>query len=152
MRARSSTVLHRTLLCLAIAVALACSTWVLGGGQSYVREYRNAKFKDLNPAMTEGAQVARLWGDPDTAPSAVLFKMKKGVTPPHTHTSDYHLVVLQGAMKHWVEGESESKAPELGRGGYWFIRGGTVHADACLTDECVAFIKWEGPRDAKIAR
>jgi len=132
-------------------VTCALATLVLASGQSYVRSYRDAKFRDLNPAMTEGAQVAPLWGDPAIGPSAVLFKMKRGATPFHTHSSAYHLAVIEGAMKHWVEGESEAKAPELGAGGYWYIRGGQVHADSCLSDECVAFIKWEGKRDAKVA-
>jgi hypothetical protein len=27
-----------------------------------------------------------------------------------------------------------------------------AHADSCLTDECVVFVKWEGKRDAKLAK
>jgi quercetin dioxygenase-like cupin family protein len=153
MKLRRTSPADRRLLCAGTtAAALAWATWALATGQSYVREYSDAKFKDLNPAMTAGAQVAPLWGDPAAGPSAVLFKMKRGTTPLHTHSSDYHLVVLEGVMKHWVEGEMEGNAPQLERGSYWFIRGGQVHADSCLTDECVAFIKWEGKRDARLAK
>jgi quercetin dioxygenase-like cupin family protein len=132
-----------------------CVVSILGGpssagDSSYVRVYRDAKFRPLNPPMSTGAAVAPLWGDPATGPSAVLFKMSKGATPLHVHSADYHLVVIEGVMKHWVKGESEAKAPELGPGSYWHIRGNVVHADSCLTDECVAFIKYEGARDGKI--
>jgi len=118
---------------------------------SYVRRFEDADFRDLNPAMSPGAQAAVLWGDPKTGPSAVLFKMRRGATPLHTHTSTYHLVVVQGVMKHWVKGESEREAPSLNPGSYWFIEGGRPHADACLSEECIAFIRWDGRRDGHLA-
>ena len=120
------------------------------GGDSYVRPFEGAEFHALNPAMSPGAQMAVLWGDPKTGPSAVLFKMGRGATPLHTHSSTYHLVVIQGTMKHWTRGESEEAAPSLGPGGYWYIEGGRAHADSCLSEECVAFIRWDGKRDGKL--
>jgi len=123
---------------------------IANDAKSYVRSYRDVKFQPLNPPMSAGAAAAVLWGDAKTGPSALLFKMKKGATPLHIHSSSYHLAVIEGVMKHWVKGESEAAAPELGPGSYWYIEGNVVHADSCLTDECVAFIKYEGPRDGKI--
>lgn len=134
----------------ALAAAFALIAPSLAGNASYVRPYRDAQFRPLNPPMSAGAAAAALWGDPATGPSALLFKMSKGATPLHIHSSDYHLVVIEGVMKHWVKGESEADAPELAPGSYWHIRGNVVHADSCLTDECVAFIKYEGKRDGKI--
>ena len=119
---------------------------------SYVRRFEDADFRDLNPAMSPGAQAAVLWGDPKTGPSAVLFKMGRGATPLHTHTSTYHLVVVQGMMKHWVQGESEKAAPSLGPGSYWYIEGGRPHADSCLSEECIAFIRWDGRRDGHLLK
>ena len=40
------------------------------GGDSYVRPFEGAEFHALNPAMSPGAQMAVLWGDPKTGPSA----------------------------------------------------------------------------------
>lgn len=117
---------------------------------SYVKRFEDAEFRALNPAMSPGAQAAVLWGDPATGPSSVLFKMGRGATPLHTHTSTYHLVILHGTMKHWVRGESEKEAPALGPGSFWYIEGGRPHADSCLSDECVAFIRWDGKRDGKL--
>lgn len=139
----------RILTALCIASVLATCSF-LARDASYVRSYRDVKFKPLIPPMSPGAEAAALWGDPKTGPSALLFKMGKGATPLHIHSSSYHLAVIEGVMKHWVKGESEAKAPELGPGSYWYIAGNVVHADSCLTDQCVAFIKYEGKRDGKI--
>lgn len=32
------------------------------------------------------------------------------------HSSDYHLAVLEGEMKHWPRGDQEAEAPVLGPG------------------------------------
>jgi len=134
----------------ALCAVCATATPLLAGEASFVKDYRDAKFRPLNSPMSAGAEVAVLWGDPNTGPSAVLFKMRKGATPLHTHSSDYHLAVIEGVMKHWVKGESEAAARELGPGSYWHIGGNVIHADSCLTDHCVAFIKWDGKRDGRI--
>jgi len=130
--------------------AVLAATPLAAEEPGYVRDYGDAQFRPLNPAMSPGAQVAVLWGDPDTGPSAVLFKMGKGATPLHTHSSTYHLTVIEGTMKHWTAGESEAQARALGPGGYWRIEGGRPHADSCLSEQCVAFIKWDGRRDGKL--
>jgi hypothetical protein len=38
-------------------------------------------------------------------------------------------------------------AGALKPGSYWYQPGGALHGDACLSDECVIFLSWEGPRD-----
>jgi quercetin dioxygenase-like cupin family protein len=113
--------------------------------------FQDAKFVPIDPANPDAAQIAVLWGDPATGPSAMLLKMKKGGGALHTHTSDYHLTLIQGTMKHWLKGEQEADAKPLGPGSYWFQPGNQAHGNSCLADECVMFIKWEGKRDAKLA-
>jgi quercetin dioxygenase-like cupin family protein len=80
----------------------------------------------------------------------MLVKFNKGVGRPHYHSSDYHLSLLQGTMKHWAEGEREEDAQPLGPGSYWFQPGNQVHTDACLTDECLMFVYWPDKRDTKL--
>lgn len=116
-----------------------------------VTPFQDAKFTPIDPARPDGPQLAVLWGDPEKGPSAMLLKLKKGASRLHIHTSDYHLTLLQGTMKHWAEGEQEAEAKPLGPGSYWFQPGGQAHGDSCLTDECVMFVKWEGKRDGKLA-
>ena len=117
---------------------------------SYVRRFEDVEFRPLNPPMSPGAAAARLYGDPTAGPHAVLFKMGRGATPLHYHSSTYELVVIQGIMKHWGRGEREQDAQPLGPGSYWHIDGGKAHADSCLSDECIAFIHWDGKRDGHL--
>lgn len=104
-------------------------------------------FVPVDPARPEGAAMAVLWGDPGSGPSAMLLKMKKTPGALHFHTSDYHLALLEGTMRHWADGTKPEDVAPLGPGSYWFQPGGQLHGDACLTDECIMFIKWEGKRD-----
>jgi hypothetical protein len=116
-----------------------------------VTPFQDAKFVPIDPTQPNGDQVAVLWGDPTKGPSAILLKFKKGGGDLHLHTSDYHLVLLEGTMKHRAEGEQETEAKPLGPRSYWFQPGQQVHGDTCLTDECLMFVKWEGRRDSKLA-
>jgi quercetin dioxygenase-like cupin family protein len=111
-----------------------------------------AKFVPADPSRPDGAQIAVLWGDPATGPSAMLMKFGKTDGALHTHTSDYHLMLLEGQMKHWVADSDRAKSPVLGPGSYWFQPGGDPHGDSCLSDECVMFIQWSGKRDGKLVR
>jgi Domain of unknown function (DUF4437) len=108
----------------------------------------DAKFVPLDPADPDEVQVAILWGDPATGPSAMLMRMKKAAGVLHFHTSTYDLILLEGQMKHFGEREKEAEVRPLGPGSFWHQPGGQSHGDSCLTDECLMFIKWEGKRDA----
>jgi hypothetical protein len=118
--------------------------------QMIVVPAEGARFVPLDPKQPDGAQFAVLRGDPTKGPSAMLLKFKKSTGVLHVHTSDYHLVLLQGTMKHWGEADKEATAPSLGPGSYWFQPGGRAHADSCLADECVMFVNWAGKRDARL--
>ena len=111
----------------------------------------DARFVPVDPSRPTLAEMAVLWGDPATGPSAMLMKMKKAAGVLHLHTSTYDLVLLEGRMKHWGEREREADAPPLGPGSYWHQPGLQAHGDSCLTEECVMFIKWEGKRDGMLA-
>ena len=116
-----------------------------------VTPFEEAVFVPVNPDLPEGPQLSVLWGDPATGPSAMLLRLKRGPIPLHTHSSDYHLVVLRGTMKHWGEGQLEAGAKPLGPGSYWFQPGDKVHGDSCLTDDCLVHVVWAGKRDGKLA-
>lgn len=64
---------------------------------------QEAQFTVVDPKRADSAQLAVLWGDPAQGPSAMLLKFKQGRGRLHVHTSDYHLVVLEGTMKHGVK-------------------------------------------------
>jgi hypothetical protein len=113
--------------------------------------YERAQFVPLSPSRPDGPQVAVLWGEPAQGPSAMYLKMRRGPSLLHVHTADYDLVLIEGRMKHWAAGDKEADAPELGPGSYWRQPGGQAHADSCLADVCVMFVKWAGPRDGRLA-
>ena len=110
-----------------------------------------ARFVPVDPASPNGTQVAVLSGDPESGPSAMLMRLKKGGGTPHVHSSDYQLVVLQGTMKHLGKAQAVADGKPLNPGSYWYQPGGKAHADPCLTDECLLFIVWSGKRDGRIA-
>jgi quercetin dioxygenase-like cupin family protein len=137
-----------------VAAAVAsCATTVDEHPQKamVVVPIEDAKFAPVVTRLPEGPRMAVLWGDPNTGPSAMLLEMKRGAGPMHTHTADYHLVVIEGTMKHWGAGEKESDAKPLGPGSYWFQPGGLAHADACVADRCVMQVVWSARRDGKLA-
>lgn len=116
------------------------------------RDVSQARFKPLYPDRPDGLQISPLWGDPKTGPSAALFKFPKNFRSRlHWHSADYHLFLVEGRMRQWNEGQGEADSVELTPGGYRFQPGHRVHAETCLTDYCIAFIKYDGPMDTTIA-
>jgi hypothetical protein len=111
----------------------------------------DAKFTPVSPQRPGGAQMAVLWGDPITGSSAMLLRMNKGAGAMHVHTADYHCVVLEGTMQHWGQGQSQSQAKLLQPGSHWYQPGNVAHSDACVTEQCLMYVQWAGPRDARLA-
>lgn len=118
---------------------------------SKVVAFDDLRWPPVDPARPGQLLTSVLWGDPRSGPSAMYLKLPKGTLPLHLHTADYHLLVVQGTMKHWVAGEDERAARTLGPGSYWFQAGGEVHGDACLSDECLVYLVWSGIRDGRMA-
>jgi hypothetical protein len=117
-----------------------------------VTPIEDAKFAPVDPARPQGAQMAVLWGDPQTGPSATLLRLNKGVSAVHVHSADYHGVVIEGTLQHWERGQSQSDAKLLRTGSHWFQPGNVAHSDACLTDQCLMYVQWSGPRDGRLAQ
>ena len=118
---------------------------------SKVVAFEELRWPPADLARPGQLQTSVLWGDPRSGPSAMYLKLPKGTLPMHLHTADYHLLVVQGTMKHWSSGEDERAARTLGPGSYWFQAGGEVHGDACLSEECLVYLVWSGIRDGRMA-
>lgn len=116
-----------------------------------VTPFHDARFVPVDPTRPEGSHLAVPSGDPTNGPSAMLLRLKKGSGPLHVHSADYHLVVLEGTMKHWSPEERESDVRPLGPRSYWFQPGQQAHGDACLTDQCLMFVTWADARDSRLA-
>ena len=115
---------HRFLLM--VFVCAGCSSLSLQKESQHpmvVTAFEDAKFIRFFPERSDSPEMAVLWGEPRTGPSAMFIRLKSGRTPMHTHSSPYHLVVLQGLIKHWGADQTEGDAQSLGPGGYWFQPG-----------------------------
>ncbi len=144
---------NRVLALGAVCVATGFAAGILAAPvkKMAVVPIEQAQFMPVNPSRPDGPQLAVLWGDAATGPSSMLLRFARTDGTPHVHSSDYHLVVLEGTMKHWGEGQSQAEVKPLAPGSYWFQPGEEVHADACLSDECLMFVQWAGKRDARLA-
>jgi hypothetical protein len=138
-----------------LIVGAACALAGLAAGvlaapakQMVLVPSQDVKFVPIDPARPDEAAYAVLRGDPARGPSAMLLRFGKGSGALHHHSSDYELVLLEGTMKHRTASEPEAAARPLGPGSYWFQPGKQVHADSCLTDECLMFVSWAGKRDS----
>ena len=112
----------------------------------------DAKFAPMDPAQPDGAKVAIVHGDPATGPVGFVIEVPpNGNGGVHSHTSDYHAVVLEGAPAHWLpheKGEGAALAPST----YWFQPGGYDHGDRCTSAEpCRAFVYMDKAMDMKPA-
>lgn len=137
--------------CRTVMYALACLaaavTGVAAAEEMVVVRREDAKFVPFDPARPDEIQIAVLWGDPNTGSSSALIRTRKFTGTLHYHTFAYDVVVLEGHMKHWGEGQREEDVVPLGPGSYWRQPGLQPHSDSCLTNVCLAFIKWEGKWD-----
>lgn len=98
------------------------------------------KFFPMNPNDPNGGQMAIASGDPQKGASAIYLKLKPGTPPIHTHSSDYHAVLISGKARHWEDGK-ESSAKVMGPGSYWFQPAKQHHGDHCVgPEDCLVFI------------
>jgi hypothetical protein len=139
------------------AFAIAGIAAVLAGTTSrdVVIPLEEAKFNALSSSelyLPGGATLSttELWSDPATGRGSYLLKWTKGPIRRHTHTNDYQLVVLKGVLIHRTEGLPQSVEKRLSVGGYYFQPGGGVHAETCLTDECITLSTFFGKPDTKV--
>lgn len=136
------------MLMLALALPAACAQTAPAPAAAGVTvAIEDLKLVPLDVRAPDHFQIAVLWGDPRTGPSAMMLKLVKGDLPMHVHSHDYHLVVVRGTMKHWDVDDADASARPLGPGSYWFQPGRRAHRDACLSDECLIYLNWAGPRD-----
>lgn len=123
-------------------------------GRTYVVPYEaaEARFTPLYADNPNSPQISVLWGNPQTGPSAALFRFPLNYGGRfHSHSAAYHLSLMEGTMKHWDEGQLEADVPIQTAGAYWYQPGGQLHSDNCLSEFCVAFVVFDGAIDSAYA-
>jgi quercetin dioxygenase-like cupin family protein len=98
---------------------------------------RDLTWSSIGPVDEDGKGifVSLMHGELESrAPTAFLMKYSAGVrAPAHTHSGDYHCVVVSGQFRHFASDEDEFEI--LGPGSTWFQKGGAVHQDVCVGPE-----------------
>ncbi len=105
-------------------------------------------FRPLHAWMPDGPQIVVLEGDPASGPSLTLFRFVpdySGSGRLHTHTHDYRLWLIEGALKHWGADGSEESAPVLRPGSYVHQPAEELHAANCIAERCTAYVVFDGP-------
>ncbi len=116
-------------------------------------EFRNA-FDPSDDAVYDPDDVAALpgplmvdaWGDRSAAAHGTLGVFPPGFAAPlHTHTGDYHGVVLRGEMTNpfgtdlavFIDADSDNNhgSTLLGPGSYWYVPAGSQHTTTCIGPE-----------------
>jgi hypothetical protein len=113
-----------------------------------LKDIRWIPFDDKNP---KGGGYAPIWGDPQSGPSGILFRLPPG-NPPfwHIHRHDYHGMLLAGTLSHY---ESGGEPRELAVGTYWWQPGGYKHVDLCKAGggDCIIYGYFTNAFDVKPA-
>lgn len=109
-------------------------------------------FRPLLPDDTTGKGPAAsvVFGDlSKRVPTGLLMKVPADADPgPHTHSSDYHGVVISGTLHHFTPGGGEG--PALTAGSTWFAPRDVVHENHCETNEpCVLYLVFDDGFDVK---
>lgn len=69
--------------------------------------YEDLQFVPL--AEDSPVQIARLWGNPETGPAAVMVRFPEDYEEPwHSHTSTYHSVLIKSEFQKKVKMETKS--------------------------------------------
>ena len=105
-------------------------------------------FRPLHAWLPNGPQIVVLEGDPGSGPSLTLFRFVpnySGSGRLHTHTHDYRLWLIEGALKHWGADGSEESAPILRPGSYVHQPAEELHAANCIAERCTAYVVFDGP-------
>ena len=109
---------------------------------------KDLKWEPVNPTMGDkGPMVAILWGDPKAGAHGMVVKMPDGMKSPlHTHSADYHAVVLKGTVMNHGKGDAAPK--EMPVGSYWFQPGSGAHVTACKAGSaCAVYAYMMGKHD-----
>lgn len=112
-------------------------------GKYKLNPRKDVTWKPFDPSQPDGVKLAVVHGDPAVGPVGFLIEFPPGANAGlHSHTGDYHAVVLSGAPAHWLPHEKGQGEP-LEVGTYWWQPGGYDHGDRCTGEEpCYAFV-WE---------
>lgn len=119
-------------------------------GSYFLVARKDLKFAPIDPVQPEGAKLAIVSGNPQLGPVAFIIELPPNSNAGlHSHTSEYHALVLEGAPAHWLPHDKTQGEP-LATGAYWFQPGGYDHGDRCTSSTpCRMFVMMPKALDFK---
>ncbi|HEY1250854.1 MAG TPA: DUF4437 domain-containing protein [Thermoanaerobaculia bacterium] len=137
-------------LALALALSFVFAAAVLAQGAPTTPVFMasgDIKWVDLDPTGAPGVKIADMWGDHTKGAFGSFVKFPAGfMTPLHTHTNAFKIVVISGTFLQTPEGKSEMR---LGPGSYELQPAGPYkHTTGCAAGaDCVFFTQADGKFD-----
>lgn len=134
-----------------IALAIALSAHADDSMQHSNVVFVNAadlKWTEAPPELPKGMQVAILYGNPFKAGEyAMRLKMPDGYKiPPHWHSHDEQLTIMQGTFALHLNGTMSPDAHVLEAGGYHYLPA-KMHHSAEVKGETIVQVQGMGPFD-----
>jgi len=130
--------LKTAIIALAIAIAIAAGIGYTAGTTKSGKMIAAGDMKWQKIGDGPLMMVA-LWGDHSKGASGRLLKLPAGfAAPKHSHTGDYHAILLSGTWKHTFK---DGTSKDLPAGSYVYQPGKINHDDECVSKEpCVIFL------------
>jgi quercetin dioxygenase-like cupin family protein len=141
--------MSKNLLKVLTVAGLTSASFVAGiavaRGPAKAPELMNLSEAKWTPLMKEGPlpAMAPIQGDLTKGAGMGYLKLPAGFeSPPHSHSSDYWAVLVQGKMTHWAaDGGSEKDAKPLAVGDLTHMPAKTVHVSKCYAGaECIMVV------------
>ncbi len=109
---------------------------------------KEIKWQPGLPDLPKGVQMTVMYGDPSKAgPYAARLKMPDGYkVPPHWHTQDEQLTIVEGTLVMYMGDSMKSEGHPLDAGGYHFLPG-KMHHSAEAKGDTVVQVQGMGPFD-----
>jgi anti-sigma factor ChrR (cupin superfamily) len=96
--------------------------------------------------LMPGVSSTQIWGTATSGDNAYMVRISAGtVIPRHSHTGDYHGILVQG---NWVHSNAEGEDYSLMPGSYVLQKGVENHGDRCAGEvDCLVFVHRHGNND-----
>lgn len=153
-RRRRLGVFGKTLAAAAVLAGVAAVSYAAGAAKSkqwITLPFAEIQWEPYAPGVP--LQIAKLWGDRAKGGEyGMLLKLPGGFEAGmHTHSLDYHAILVQGTWVHAVEGDMAVR--DLSPGSYVYQPGKQNHNDVCKSKaDCILFIYQRGKGDFKPAK
>ena len=138
----ASAPMRKNLVSASILLGVAAVSFAAGAGTAKMKPSTMVNAPDIvweEYAPGVPLKVGKLWGDRKKGEYAMLLKLPAGFEAGmHSHTADYHAVLVQGT---WVHSDDGGEAKELAVGSYVMQPGKQWHNDVCKgTTDCIIFV------------